>query len=674
MNRSNVLIGTVPMILDVTKLANTGADLETYSYTYDHAGRLLTTTHQLNGKAARTLLSNSYDEAGRLTGTTQGGAVSTTRGYNLHGWLTSIESTPFREYLYYEQPHNGSTAQYGGNISSMDWKTGDNILRGYTFQYDGLSRLTGAAYSENGSASTHYGTSYQYDLMGNITGLTRNGLQDDNSYGLIDNLSFDYNGNQLLKVTDAVTSGPNYSGAFHFNDHSNASIEYTYDANGNMTKDRNKYIMSVTYNTLNLPVNILYDDNIYTYSTSFHYAGDGRSLRVNHSLKKIKPLFPFKGFSGLDDIQKVVFPGIIKPNPAEMYNGDEFCGSLTYHSGTISYMSVDGGYVTFNSGTPTYHFYIHDHLGNNRVVVNESGTVEQVNHYYPYGGLMGESTGGDIQKYKYNGKCLERNHGLDWYDYGARHYDAAIVSWPTMDPLAEKYYSISPYVYCGGNPLKYVDPTGCDWISAKYGNELFVFFDSIITSQEDIINTYYNGEILDMYDISYVGSSGSVFENTEKGKTTRYILNTDGSFSDALGNMITSEVSIEGKLHIGNRSMITNSKNVGNWYGLYLGPDNPEGNGGDSYVMPPIDKLDYAAFLHDKGYDKCNAVGPLDAIFNPFVYNEDWSLSMKCSNDILVSGIGTKRFMWGMATGTLFGGLAIIKLFNEYRLIHEIIH
>ena len=86
--------------------------------------------------------------------------------------------------------------------------------------------------------------------------------------------------------------------------------------------------------------------------------------------------------------------------------------------------------------------------------------VEQVNHYYPYGGLMGESTGGDIQKYKYNGKRLERNHGLDWYDYGARHYDAAIISWPTMDPLCEKYYSISPYVYCGCNPIKYIDLYG----------------------------------------------------------------------------------------------------------------------------------------------------------------------------------------------------------------------
>ena len=55
-------------------------------------------------------------------------------------------------------------------------------------------------------------------------------------------------------------------------------------------------------------------------------------------------------------------------------------------------------------------------------------------------------------------------HGLDWYDYGARHYDAAIGSWPTMDPLCEKYYSISPYVYCGGNPIKYIDPLGNDYV------------------------------------------------------------------------------------------------------------------------------------------------------------------------------------------------------------------
>ena len=65
------------------------------------------------------------------------------------------------------------------------------------------------------------------------------------------------------------------------------------------------------------------------------------------------------------------------------------------------------------SAVPVYHYYLQDHLGNNRVVVKQDGTIEQVNHYYPFGGLFGESTNGDVQRFKYNGKELERMHGLD---------------------------------------------------------------------------------------------------------------------------------------------------------------------------------------------------------------------------------------------------------------------
>ncbi len=73
---------------------------------------------------------------------------------------------------------------------------------------------------------------------------------------------------------------------------------------------------------------------------------------------------------------------------------------------------------------------------------------------------MGESTAGGVQPYKYNGKELDRMHGLDLFDYGARHYDAAIGRWWGVDALAEKYYSISPYAYVGNNPVKYIDPDG----------------------------------------------------------------------------------------------------------------------------------------------------------------------------------------------------------------------
>ena len=138
------------------------------------------------------------------------------------------------------------------------------------------------------------------------------------------------------------------------------------------------------------------------------------------------------------------------------------CGNMIYENGHLSRILTDVGYITFDGTTPMYHYYLKDHLGNNRVVMNERGAVEQVNHYYAFGGLMGESTGGGVQPYKYNGKELDRMHGLDWYDYGARHYDAALGRWMCMDPLTEKYYDVSPYAYCENNPVNAIELDGRD--------------------------------------------------------------------------------------------------------------------------------------------------------------------------------------------------------------------
>jgi RHS repeat-associated protein len=63
-------------------------------------------------------------------------------------------------------------------------------------------------------------------------------------------------------------------------------------------------------------------------------------------------------------------------------------------------------------------------------------------------------------QYKYNGKELQDELGLAWYDYGARNYDAAEGRWMSIDPLAEKYPGMSPYVYTMNNPVRYVDPDG----------------------------------------------------------------------------------------------------------------------------------------------------------------------------------------------------------------------
>ena len=137
-----------------------------------------------------------------------------------------------------------------------------------------------------------------------------------------------------------------------------------------------------------------------------------------------------------------------------------YCGNMVYENGQLSKILTNVGYITLANSTPTYHYYLQDHLGNNRVVIDEHVQVEQVNHYYAFGGLMGESTGGGTQSYKYNGKELDRMHGLDWYDYGARHYDAVLGRWMCVDPLAEKYANICSYTYCHDNPIRLIDSTG----------------------------------------------------------------------------------------------------------------------------------------------------------------------------------------------------------------------
>lgn len=335
--------------------------------------------------------------------------------------------TLFTEHLYYNESHGGNTPDYRGNISAMEWKAGGGATRAYNFAYDYHSRLKQAEYKENGTASGHYDTYYNYDRMGNITSLTRIGLIGGAAYGIIDNLDCNFDGNRLTKVEDSAADAdqPTYYGAFHFNDGADSDLEYAYDWNGNVTKDLNKGITEIKYNALNLPSRITFSDGstaVYTYSAT------GEKLGVRHVTAS-----------------------------SNVY--EAYCDNYIYRAGSLKRVLVDGGYITLSGGTK-YHYYLKDHLGNNRMVVRADGTVEQVTHYYPYGGLTGESTGGDTQPYKFNGKELDRTNGLDWYDYGARHMDAALGRFTTMDPLCEKYYGISPYAYCAGNPVNLVDPDG----------------------------------------------------------------------------------------------------------------------------------------------------------------------------------------------------------------------
>ena len=147
----------------------------------------------------------------------------------------------------------------------------------------------------------------------------------------------------------------------------------------------------------------------------------------------------------------------------------DYCANVLYENGVQKLLLTEEGYVDLSVSTPAYYYYLKDHQGNNRVVINSSGTVAEMNHYYPFGSVFAST--GNVQPYKYNGKELDTKKGLNWYDYGARHYDVMLGRWFVVDPLAEKYYSLSPFVYCGNNSVRFIDPNGKDkWdILADYG-------------------------------------------------------------------------------------------------------------------------------------------------------------------------------------------------------------
>ena len=409
---------------------------EVRNHTYDLANRLLQTTYQLNDDAPVILVDNVYDEIGRLKTEKRTGhsKLRTDYTYNLRSWTKGINGPLFHQTLTYQESIDGTTPCYNGNISSMIWKSGGSAATnemGYRFTYDGLSRMKDAIYGETNTLSINQNRFSEqitgYDKMGNILSLLRYGQTSATGYGLVDNLSLVYNGNQLQSVDDHAPNSV-YGNGMEFKDNANQPVEYGYDKNGNLTKDLNKNISNIRYNLINLPSQITFGDGN---TIDYEYGSDGRKLRTVHQT-------------------------------GNTILTTDYCGNAIYENGSLKLLLTETGYVSFPD--KKFHFYLKDHQGNVRVVADKDGKLEETNDYYPFGGTFTTST--SVQPYKYNGKELDRVSGLNLYDYGARYYDATIGRWCMVDSLSEKYYSFNSYNYCGNNPARYVDPDGNGWNEA----------------------------------------------------------------------------------------------------------------------------------------------------------------------------------------------------------------
>ena len=480
---------------------------EQYHYTYDRWGRPLTTEHYLNEEDGVTILSHQYDTLGRLSSTRRGdyNSLTTTNTHNTRGWITGINSPQFSEHLFYESARDTSSVPcWNGNISSFDWRANvpADSLSAYNFHYDKMSRLVKAERVGAGGWNG-YDREYSYDLNGNINQI-RSTFYDENEGDYLQHYgTFDLFGNQM----------DTYSSRTYRMDGSSPSPPrfrhkvFNYDANGNLSSRYSKSIrypaqiifgptdMAVEYNNLNLP--------------SYRWNNSAKEWMVYDATGAKQALY-HRSYGQTDSTDCKI----------------EFVDNFIFINGSLSMTLFDGGYVDANRN---YHWYLKDHLGNNRVIANEMGTVESTFDYDPYGGVPGyiDNDWAAIDtSFVFNGTnfrygCKHRTESFLDYDFGARYYSTSHHRFTTMDPLAEKYYHLSPYAYCAGNPVRFVDLFGMEW--EEKGNLITVYLN--YTYNQDLSDRQidrYKKNIQNLFNkIIYEASSGQYsgkvvfFQNNE---------------------------------------------------------------------------------------------------------------------------------------------------------------
>ncbi|MEN9611340.1 MAG: hypothetical protein RLZZ628_2154, partial [Bacteroidota bacterium] len=219
----------------------------------------------------------------------------------------------FSQSIMYDDPETqtGAAPQYNGNISSTTWQVAGRTKQSYGFTYDDLNRLTNANFfdvtetytpspkqtyppgnwSSTFSTDNKFQEQLTYDLRGNIQTLKRNGMNLGGwaegkfvagNYGLIDNLKYSYvGGNQLKSITESSLLDRGFK-----TNPAVTSDQYGYDGNGNLIYDKNKYITSIEYNYLNLPMKIVISKpNDALNSGSIELVYDASGAKLKKSLK-----------------------------------------------------------------------------------------------------------------------------------------------------------------------------------------------------------------------------------------------------------------------------------------------------------------------------------------------------------------------------------------------------
>jgi RHS repeat-associated protein len=375
-------------------LGNFGSKLPTNAYFINPGEELVSVLQTIDYKYhIRGNLRGINLDANNNTATTNGDLFSMKLGYETDGY-------------------------FDGNIGKQDWKTSlDNVNRSFTYTYDGASRIKSGTYAGMGSENYSL-NNVNYDANGNITNLSRSGYKSNNTFGIVDNLSYTYNtnSNKILKVDDASNETASFKDV--------AGNDYLYSADGSLISDANKGITLIEYNYLKLPKRIVQNG----VTTLYQYDATGKKLKETIGTQVT-----------------------------------DYVGNKIYKANILYQIGHDEGRIIDSQ----YEYNIKDHLGNLRVAFRDSLGIAKITQANSYG-IWGEDLPTlsylkqtwKADKFKQTGKEFLVETG--YTDFGARLYDNLVPRFLSIDEKSEKWSSYSPFSFVLGNPLKYVDIDGKD--------------------------------------------------------------------------------------------------------------------------------------------------------------------------------------------------------------------
>ena len=335
-----------------------------------------------------------------------------------------------------------------------------------------------------------------YDRNGNILSLTWYGADTAVPE---EALAYSYNGNMLVGVSNSGSSGGGGS--------------YTHDANGNLTRDGLSGL-DIEYDDLNLTSRVSSGDT--TLAVYGHLADGTKICSVDGT------------GNGLQYRGSLVYTQTAGQSGSPILTLD--C-ALTSAGRIVRWTAADGS-VSYRSL-----IHLRDHLGSVRAVIDgDTGTVIEANDYYPFGKRIPTPVTEPVaptspNRWLFSGKESQSflSASIPLLDFGARMYDPLTARWTAQDPLAEKYYAVSPYAYCLGNPITFIDPNGeSTWVKLA-DDGTYVVIEGGNAFDNDL-NVY----------MTFVDENGHRQRGESIGKTVSpySFFNTDGEGTWAVGSVI----------------------------------------------------------------------------------------------------------------------------------------